>query len=132
MPCSPSSPLYPDAGGSNQVPVPVHLSESAAQRKLTERGEPDLDWKLALVTFSLVFFAELGDKTQLMVMSMSARSNSPQMIFLGAAAALVASTLLATLVGDALLRVVPLRMVKLLTGAAFLMIGAVLILKTFR
>lgn len=91
-----------------------------------------MDWKSALVTFALIFFAELGDKTQLMVMSLSARSKSPQMVFLGAAAALITSTLLAALAGDALLRAIPVRLVKLLTGMAFLVIGAILVIRTFR
>ncbi|HEY8348095.1 MAG TPA: TMEM165/GDT1 family protein [Symbiobacteriaceae bacterium] len=91
-----------------------------------------MEWKSALATFILVFFAELGDKTQLMVMSLAARSRSPHLVFLGAAAALVASSLLAALAGDTLLRAIPLRMVKLLTGVAFLVIGALLIVRSLR
>lgn len=91
-----------------------------------------MEWKSALATFLLVFFAELGDKTQLMVMTLAARSKSPQPIFLGAAVALVASSLLAALAGDLLLRVVPVRMVKFLTGLAFLVIGVLLTVRSFR
>lgn len=91
-----------------------------------------MEWKSALVTFALIFFAELGDKTQLMVMSMSARSKSPSMVFFGAATALVTSSLMAVLAGDALLKAVPMRLVKLGTGIAFLGIGTILIFRSVR
>lgn len=91
-----------------------------------------MDWKSALVSFLVIFFAELGDKTQLMVMSMSSKSRAPHMVFLGAAAALVASALLAVLTGDYLLRTIPLRYVRLGTGLAFLGIGAILVTRALR
>lgn len=91
-----------------------------------------MDWKSALMTFSIIFLAELGDKTQLMVMSMSARSKSPGAIFFGAAFALIASSLVAVLAGDIILRNIPLRYVRLGTGAAFMAIGALLFFKSLR
>lgn len=91
-----------------------------------------MDWKSALVTFAIIFFAELGDKTQLMVMSMSARSKSPQMVFFGAAAALVLSSLVAVLAGDLFLKAVPLRVVKVGTGIAFMGIGLILTIRSLR
>jgi putative Ca2+/H+ antiporter (TMEM165/GDT1 family) len=59
-----------------------------------------MDWRIALATFGLVFVAELGDKTQLLVFTRSAETRAPVAVFLGAAAALVASTLLGVLVGE--------------------------------
>lgn len=91
-----------------------------------------MDWKAGLLTFFVIFLAELGDKTQLMVMSMSARSKSPQMVFFGAALALIASSLLAVLAGDTVLRMVPLRLIRFGTGAAFLVIGGLLMFKAVR
>lgn len=91
-----------------------------------------MDWKSALMTFAIIFLAELGDKTQLMVMSMSARSKAPHMIFFGAAAALIASSLIAVLAGDAFLRNIPLRYIRLGTGVAFVLIGGILVFKSIR
>lgn len=91
-----------------------------------------MDWKSALVTFSIIFLAELGDKTQLMVMSLSARSKSPQMIFFGAAAALIASSLIAVLAGDAFLRNIPLKYIRMGTGVAFMLAGGMLVMKSIR
>lgn len=84
------------------------------------------------MTFALIFLAELGDKTQLMVMSLSARSKAPHMIFIGAAAALIASSLVAVLAGDAVLRNIPLRYVRMGTGLAFVLIGGMLFIKSVR
>jgi len=91
-----------------------------------------LEWKSALVTFAIIFLAELGDKTQLMVMSLSAKSKAPHMIFLGAAGALIASSLIAVVAGDSFLRHIPVRYLRLGTGLMFLMIGATLVYRSLR
>ena len=41
-------------------------------------------------TFTTVFVAELGDKTQLATLLLSAQSGAPWLVFLGAATALIA------------------------------------------
>lgn len=91
-----------------------------------------MDWKSAVVTFAIIFLAELGDKTQLMVMSLSARSKAPHMIFFGAAAALIASSLVAVLAGDSFLRHIPVRIIRLATGAMFMIMGGMLVFKSIR
>lgn len=91
-----------------------------------------VDWKSGLLAFAIIFAAELGDKTQLVIMSMSADSKSPQMVFLGSAVALVASSLVAVLAGDFVLRAVPLKFVHLGTGITFMIIGGALLLKSLR
>ena len=63
-------------------------------------------WRTALTIFGAMFLAELGDKTQLAVIAFSA-DNNPWVVFFSASLALVASTALAALFGQALLRVVP-------------------------
>jgi putative Ca2+/H+ antiporter (TMEM165/GDT1 family) len=82
------------------------------------------------MTFSIIFLAELGDKTQLMVMSLSARSKAPHAIFFGAAAALIASSLIAVWAGDAFLRSIPLKYIRMGTGVAFVLVGGLLVMKS--
>lgn len=56
-------------------------------------------WKIFTSTFITIFLAELGDKTQVSTMLMTAESHQPWLIFAGAATALVTTTLLGVLVG---------------------------------
>ena len=77
--------------------------------------------KTTATVFIALFLAELGDKTQLAVISFVAGGQSRWAVFAGASAALIASTLLAVLVGDALLRVV--RPAYLQMGAAVLFVA---------
>ena len=50
-------------------------------------------------TFTTVFLAELGDKTQLATLLLSAESGQPVLVFGGAALALICSSLVGVLVG---------------------------------
>jgi putative Ca2+/H+ antiporter (TMEM165/GDT1 family) len=82
-----------------------------------------MDWKLFLSTFALVFLAEIGDKTQLATLSLAASSRSRMVVFLGAALALIATSAVAVLLGDAAARSVPEDWLKRIAGAAFIMMG---------
>jgi putative Ca2+/H+ antiporter (TMEM165/GDT1 family) len=66
-----------------------------------------MDWKLLVSTFSIVFLAELGDKTQIAILAMASSERSRLLVFLGAAGALLATTAIAVLVGETVARVVP-------------------------
>ena len=57
-------------------------------------------WKVFGTTFITIFLAELGDKTQVATLLMSAQSHAPWIVFTGAAAALVTTSLLGVLVGQ--------------------------------
>jgi putative Ca2+/H+ antiporter (TMEM165/GDT1 family) len=80
--------------------------------------------KQLLPLFLSVFVAELGDKTQLATILFSTDKSIGRMqVFLAASSALVLSTLIAVLVGEALTRVVNPHMLKLAAGAAFICVG---------
>ena len=53
-----------------------------------------MDWRLLVAIFGLVFVAELGDKTQLAVITMTARTGKPITVLVGAVVALALVTLL--------------------------------------
>jgi len=82
-----------------------------------------MDWKLFFSTFALIFFAELGDKTQLAAMASAAGARSTTAVFFGASAALVFSTFLAVVVGSFLYKYVPPNAVKITAGILFLIFG---------
>jgi putative Ca2+/H+ antiporter (TMEM165/GDT1 family) len=83
--------------------------------------------KTVLTAFGLVFLAELGDKTQLATMLLTAQSRSPVAVFIGAATALVVSSVLGVIVGGLVMRVVPTRYIQMVAGAAFIVIGGLLL-----
>ena len=83
-----------------------------------------MDWKLFASTFVAIFLAEMGDKTQLATMSLSAGS-SRWVVFAGAAAALVATSAIAVLVGEGVARVVPQVWIKRGAGLVFVVLGLV-------
>lgn len=57
-------------------------------------------WAVFLSTFLTIFLAELGDKTQVTTLLMSAESQAPVTVFLGAGSALVATSLIGVLLGQ--------------------------------
>ncbi len=85
-----------------------------------------MDWKLLWSTFALLFVAELGDKTQLAVIFTSAGSDSPRMVFLGAALGLVAATLLGTLAGQVVARFVSPDALRKVAAALFVLMGGLM------
>jgi putative Ca2+/H+ antiporter (TMEM165/GDT1 family) len=91
-----------------------------------------MDWKLLAVTFGSIFLAELGDKTQLATLSFAAGKNTLVPVFIGSSLALVTSSLLATLLGSSLARVLPIRWVHLGAGVIFIVLGALLVAKNLR
>ncbi len=82
-----------------------------------------MDFKILATTFVTVFLAELGDKTQLATLSFAAGSQSRWAIFIGSATALVATSAIAVLAGDAVGKVISPALLKRLAGGAFVLIG---------
>ena len=87
---------------------------------------PDL--LLLASTFSTVFLAELGDKTQLATVAISGTSNRPLYVFLGSASALVLASFLGALLGGGLAEVVPAQLLQLAAAIGFLVIGGRLVI----
>ena len=86
-----------------------------------------MDWKVLWATFGLIFLAELGDKTQLTTMALSAQSRSPVSVFLGAAAALTLTSLIGVLLGGVIHRFVPVQVIQVGSGLMFLVVGLLLV-----
>jgi Ca2+/H+ antiporter, TMEM165/GDT1 family len=86
-----------------------------------------MDWRLFFSTFFAIFLAEMGDKTQLATMSLAAGS-SRWVVFAASASALVATSLVAVLVGEGLSRLVPQIWIKRAAGALFIVLGVVFVL----
>jgi putative Ca2+/H+ antiporter (TMEM165/GDT1 family) len=82
-----------------------------------------VDWKLVLSTFVAIFVAELGDKTQLATLSLASSADARWAVFLGSALALVATSAIAVLAGEAVGRLVPPIWIRRIAGVVFVVMG---------
>ena len=67
-----------------------------------EKKEKDVENRFSsifLTTFTTIFIAELGDKTQIATLILSAESGKPIIVFIGSSLALVSSSLVGVLIG---------------------------------
>jgi putative Ca2+/H+ antiporter (TMEM165/GDT1 family) len=76
-----------------------------------------------LSTATTVFLAELGDKTQLAALLLSAESGRPLVVFVGASLALVCSSLVGVLLGRWLSTVMPAQQLERLAGLLMVALG---------
>ena len=88
-----------------------------------------MDLALLASTFATVFLAELGDKTQLAIVTISGTSSRSGAVFAGSSAALVLASLLGAGAGGSLSAVIPADALQLAASAGFLVIGTRLLLK---
>ncbi|MGD9562889.1 MAG: TMEM165/GDT1 family protein [Pyrinomonadaceae bacterium] len=87
-----------------------------------------MDWKIFGTAFLTLFLAELGDKTQLAVITMSAKDGSNKLaVFLGASLALILVTLLGVVLGSVLTQLVPVEWLQRIVAVAFIAIGVLML-----
>jgi Ca2+/H+ antiporter, TMEM165/GDT1 family len=98
--------------------------------KSSEKGVP-MDWRVTLTTFGIIFLAELGDKTQIAAMTMAAQKKRPWEVFIGAAIALVAVSAIGVVIGSTLGHYLPVEWIKRVAGAAFIVIGVLVLTGKF-
>jgi putative Ca2+/H+ antiporter (TMEM165/GDT1 family) len=85
-----------------------------------------MDWKLFAATFASLFVAELGDKTQLAVITLTCKHQRPLPIFLGATAALAAVTAIGVFGGQTIARFVHPTVMRKIAAGLFVLLGALM------
>ena len=90
-----------------------------------------MDWRVLFTTFGIIFLAEMGDKTQLAAMTMAAEKKRPWEVFLGASIALAAVSAVGIIVGTTLGQYLPIEWIKRVAGAAFVIIGLLILIGKF-
>jgi len=85
-----------------------------------------MNWSVFGTVFSLIFLAELGDKTQLAVISSAAATKKSLEVFLAASLAMSLVTLLGVLAGTALLKIIPEVILKKIGAVLFVFLGILL------
>ena len=71
------------------------MNDNLKKEKNTEKNFSSI----FITTFTTIFIAELGDKTQIATLMLSAESGKPIIVFLGSSLALISSSLLGVLIG---------------------------------
>lgn len=79
---------------------------------------------------TLVFLAEMGDKTQLIVLLLSAQTGSYFEVFIGASIGLALVTIIGVVIGQNL-RQLPRKKVKIAGAVLFIAIGIIMLLESF-
>jgi putative Ca2+/H+ antiporter (TMEM165/GDT1 family) len=87
-----------------------------------------MDWKIFGTAFVTLFLAEIGDKTQLAVITMTAGTDAKVAVFLGAASALVVVTLLGVIFGGVVAEYVPVEWLQRIVAVAFIVIGILMLI----
>ena len=85
-----------------------------------------MDWKLLATTFGTLFVAELGDKTQLACMLMTAKSQKPWTVFLGSSLALVLVSFLGVMFAQFICLYVSPQLIKKIAAVSFVVMGCLI------
>ena len=85
-----------------------------------------------ITTFTTIFIAELGDKTQIATLMLSAESGKPIIVFLGSSLALISSSIVGVLIGKWLSQKISPSKFSLSTGILMLLISLYLAFDTYK
>jgi Ca2+/H+ antiporter, TMEM165/GDT1 family len=113
------------------LPPPALDSDSSTPQQANSPQQAKSPWREELAifasTFFTIFLAELGDKTQLTTLLLSAQSHAPWIVFAGAGSALVATSLIGVLLGRWLAQRVPPRTLEVAAGVLLLVLAVLLV-----
>ena len=104
---------------------------SKSNPKPSGNNESNTFINILFTSFSTIFLAELGDKTQLATLILSAQSGKPLIIFIAAALALITTSLLGVLIGQWIANNLPRQRFTLASGVIMLSLGIYLVSQGF-
>ncbi len=83
-----------------------------------------MDWKIFITVFSVVFIAELGDKTQLATLLFAAdKEVSKLTVFIGASLALILTSAIGVAAGGLISQFISEKTLHIIAGIGFITIG---------
>ena len=100
-----------------------------------ERDDNDIEksfLSIFFTTFTTIFIAELGDKTQIATLMLSAESGRPIIVFIGSSLALISSSVVGVLIGKWLSKKISPSKFALSTGILMILISLFLAFDTFK
>ena len=142
---TPSSELLPSSNPSSNYPnessgelqakettEATSLPQESPTPQPTQPRKPKNAWAIFASTFVTIFLAEIGDKTQLTTLLMTAESHKPWVVFAGAGSALVLTSLLGVLVGRWLANRIEPKTLERAAGITLLVISSLLFWEIFQ
>lgn len=117
----------------SDISTEIQSSESVSASEADVQGSKS-SWlaklnpevRIFLSTFLTIFLAELGDKTQVTTLLITAESHSPWIVFAGAGSALVATSLIGVWLGHWLSRRISARTLEVAAAVMLLLIAGLL------
>ena len=109
------------------------MGKPNSNSKIEEGDSKDSNpfFSILITSFSTIFLAELGDKTQLATLIISAQSGRPLIVFIGASLALISTSLLGVLIGRWIANNLPRQKFTVVSGIVMLSLGIYLVKKGF-
>ncbi|MFX1521838.1 MAG: TMEM165/GDT1 family protein, partial [Promethearchaeota archaeon] len=83
-----------------------------------------------LVSFFLLIISELGDKTQLAIIILTAKSRKPIIVFVAAMTGFILINGVGVLIGQVIVQFIPYLFIRFATGIIFIIFGALLLIKS--
>ena len=80
-------------------------------------------FSIFIASFTTIFIAELGDKTQLATLMLSAESGRPLIVFIGSSFALICSSIVGVLIGKWLSSKISSDKISLITGVLMTLVS---------
>ena len=112
----------------------LKITKKSEKGKL-EKKESNLEksfFSIFITTFTTIFIAELGDKTQIATLMLSAESGRPIVVFLGSSLALISSSIVGVLIGKWVSKKISPSKFALSTGTLMILISIFLAYETFK
>ena len=108
------------AGAAYLIFVPEGAAAQKGERLGDREVAPPSNWRVFITTFAIIALAEFGDITQVLIANLAARYRDPVAVFVGAAVGFWIVSGVGVLFGKTITRVVPLHLVRRLSGVALL------------
>jgi len=123
---------------SSTLPLEVILYLSAALficlgihtlvRRIPEQTDSCDNPQSLLSMFSLIFFSELGDKSQIAVLGLATQSQFPVMVLAGALIGFLVVNSIGAFAGDRLANVISMGTIRKVSGFVFILFGVLMLL----
>jgi len=84
-------------------------------------------WKVFFTTFGIMLLAEIGDKTQLAIISLTTRFRSPWVVFAASACALMLTTAIGIALGSTITAFAGEKAVRYVSGGLFVLFGVLIL-----